>query len=231
MVVGIIGAMEIEVDGLKSLMDSARITEISSVKFYEGKIKNVECVVAEAGVGKVNAAVCAQTMILKYSPDVIINVGVAGGLSQNLTTGDVAVAQRVAEHDMDTSPLGDELGYITGLDTVYMECDKKTTDKLYDAALRIGGFNVEKGTIASGDQFIASREQRDKIIGSFNAIAAEMEGASIGHVCCMSGVPFGVIRAISDGANGDSSMDFPTFAKTAADISIKIILDFLEDVK
>lgn len=231
MTVGIIGAMEIEVEDLKSLMDNAQITEISTVKFYCGKIKGVECVVAKAGVGKVNAAVCTQTMILKYFPDVIINVGVAGSLSQNLKTGDVAVAQRVVEHDMNTTPLGDEAGFITGLDTVYIDCDGNISDKLYNAALRAGDFNVEKGVIASGDQFIASQEQRDKIIGKFGAIAAEMEGASIGHVCSMAGVPFGVIRAISDGADGDSSMDFPMFAKMAADISVKIILDLLEDLK
>ena len=231
MTVGIIGAMEIEVEGLKSLMDAVQITEISTVKFYNGKIKGIECVVAEAGVGKVNAAVCAQIMILKYSPDVVINVGVAGSLSQKLKTGDAAVAQRVVEHDMDTTPLGDEAGFITGLDTVYIDCDDDITNKLYNAAVRIGGFNVEKGVIASGDQFIASQEQSDKIIGNFGAIAAEMEGASIGHVCSMAGVPFGVIRAISDGANGDSSMDFPAFAKMAADISVKIILDLLEDLK
>lgn len=231
LLIGIIGAMEIEVNGLKSLMNGAKIEEISSVKYYSGSINGIECVVAEAGVGKVNAAVCAQTMILKYNPDIIINIGVAGGLAPELGTGDIAVADRVVEHDMDTTPVGDELGFISGINKVYMDCDKEISDKLYKAASALDGLNVKRGVIASGDQFIASDEQRDKIIKSFNAIAAEMEGASIGHVCTMSGVRFGVMRAISDGANSDSVVDFPTFAKMAAENSINIILKLFEDLK
>lgn len=230
MTIGIIGAMSVEVDGLKELMSEPQIEEISSVFYYKGTINGTECVVAEAGVGKVNAAVCAQTMILKYSPDVIINIGVAGGLSEKLNMGDIAVATSVAEHDMDTTPLGDDAGFITGLDTVYIDCDKEISQKLYMAATE-EKLNVVKGVIASGDQFIASDEQRNRIIADFNAIAAEMEGASIGHVCAMSKTPFAVMRAISDGANNDSAMDFPTFTKIAAKNSINIIIRLLGYIK
>lgn len=231
MLLGIIGAMDVEVEGLKAVMDEPEIEVVSSVKYYKGKINGTECVVATAGVGKVNAAVCTQTMILKYSPDAIINIGVAGSLADELGTGDIAVADKVVEHDMDTTPLGDEAGFITGIDTVYMNCDEKLSQSLLEAAKEIEGINVKSGVIASGDQFIASQEQRTKIIDNFGAIAAEMEGASIGHVCTMSGVPFGVLRAISDGANGDSSMDFPAFVKLAAKNSINIILKLTEDLK
>lgn len=230
MFIGIIGAMDVEVEGLKAIMDTPVIEEISSVKYYIGKIKEIKCVVAEAGVGKVNAAVCTQTMILKYKPDVIINIGVAGSLSTELSTGDIAIANKVVEHDMDTSAVGDELGFITGINTVYMDCDKQISELLYNAATKIDGLNVKTGIIASGDQFIASQEQRDRIINNFNAIAAEMEGGSIGHVCTMAGVRFGVLRAISDGANGNSSMDFPAFAKMAAQNSINIILNLMEEL-
>lgn len=228
MLIGIIGAMEVEVQALKDLMDNAELKEISSVVFYRGKINGIDTVVAVAGVGKVNAAVCARTMILEYSPDYIINTGVAGGLSEELKIGDAAVADKVAEHDMDTSPLGDELGFITGINKVYMQCDEYISGLMYDAAKSVDGINAVRGTIASGDQFIASEEQRRFIKKNFNAVAAEMEGAAIGHVCTMNNVKFGVLRAISDGANSDSTIDFPTFTKMAVKNTVEIIVKMLD---
>ncbi len=230
MLIGIIGAMELEVDGLKKLMTNEKIQKISTIDFHRGTINGVETVVAVAGVGKVNAAVCAQTMILTYSPDLIINVGVAGGLWDGFKIGDIAVADYVVEHDMDTSPLGDEKGFITGINMVKMPCDNKISSMLEEAAKKVGEISVKIGIIASGDQFINTQEERDSILNSFDAIAAEMEGGSIGHVCVMNNIPFGVLRAISDGANDDSHMDYPEFAKMAANNSIKIILEFLNKI-
>lgn len=229
MKIGIIGAMELEVQALKAMMDNAEIKRISGVDFYGGKINGADTVVAAAGIGKVNAAVCAQTMILKYFPEMIINVGVAGGLDESFSIGDIAVADSVAEHDMDTTPVGDEPGFISGINKVYMECGKNIADLMERAAKSIG-LNVKRGVIASGDRFISSQEQRDKIITTFGAIAAEMEGASIGHVCTMNKVPFGVLRAISDGANSDSVVDYTAFAKTAAKNSIEIIKYMLKEL-
>ncbi|MCI5605525.1 MAG: 5'-methylthioadenosine/adenosylhomocysteine nucleosidase [Clostridia bacterium] len=231
MTIGIIGAMDIEVQALKERMDSAEVEKISTIDFYSGRICGIDTVVAVAGVGKVNAAVCAQTMILNYSPDLIINVGIAGGLAADFAIGDIAVAESVVEHDMDTSPLGDEKGFISGINMVKLPCDKRIADMMMNAVETVGGIKAQRGVIASGDQFIFKQEQRDRIIGDFGAIAAEMEGASIGHVCVMNNVPFGVLRAISDGANGDSYMDFPEFAKMAAENSIKIILELLKNIK
>ena len=182
---------------LKGLMDNAVVETISTIDFYKGNINGVETVVAVAGVGKVNAAVCAQTMILKYSPDIMINVGVAGGLSEEFKIGDIAVADSVVEHDMDTSPIGDPVGLISGINLVNIPCDKKLADLMEQAVSKVGTITSKRGVIASGDQFISKQEQRDRIKDNFGAIAAEMEGASIGHVCYMNGVPFGVLRAIS----------------------------------
>lgn len=229
MLIGIIGAMELEIEALKELMDSARIETVSSVYFYRGRISGREVVVAAAGVGKVNAAVCAQTMILQYSPDLVINVGVAGGLDTGFKIGDIAVADSVVEHDMDTTAIGDPAGLISGINKVYMECDEKIASLMENAAKSVG-LGVKRGIIVSGDQFISTQEQRDKILSNFDAIAAEMEGAAIGHVCAMNGVKFGVLRAISDGANNDSTMDYPTFARMAAANSIKIILELLNNI-
>ncbi len=220
--IGIIGAMSVEVEGLKAIMEDVTVATVSGVDFYCGSINNTAAVVAVAGVGKVNAAVTAQTMILKYNVDALVNVGVAGGLDASLKIGDIVIADRVAEHDMDTTALGDEPGFITGLDTVYMECDARLIEVLHECTDELGIHTIT-GTIVSGDQFISTQEQRDKLINVFGGAAAEMEGASIGHVCTMNNVPFCVLRAISDGANDDSTMDFPTFCNMAAKNSIEII--------
>lgn len=224
---GIIGAMRCEIEGLINEMEDVSVKKISSVDFYSGKLCGTEVVVAEAGVGKVNAAVTAQTMILSYGVDCLINSGVAGGLAPALRIGDVCIADKTCEHDMDTTPLGDDPGFITGLDRVYMECDKNVSRLLYDCTKELG-INVITGTIASGDQFIATDEQRKKLIDLFGAAAAEMEGASIGHVCAMNNTRYAVLRAISDGANDNSDMDFPTFCQFAADNAVKIIKAFLK---
>ena len=221
-VIGIIGAMESEVNGLKASVENAEIRKIASVEFCSGTLNGKEVVIAEAGVGKVNAAVTAQIMILEYGTEAVINAGVAGGLNATLKVGDIVVADKVAEHDMDTTPFGDPPGFITGLERVYMECDEGITQILKKTAEELGVHTIV-GTIVSGDQFICRKEQREKLIGEFNADAAEMEGAAIGHVCAMNGVRFGVIRAMSDCANDDSIVDFPTFELKAASRSVEII--------
>lgn len=224
--IGIIGAMASEVDGLKSIMSELEVRTISTVDFYKGKINGTDVVVAQAGVGKVNAALTAQTMILEYNVKMIINIGVAGGIADNLRIGDIVVADRVCEHDMDTTPLGDPAGFITGLDCVYMECDRKVSDIIMECTKELG-YNAMYGTIASGDIFVSTDDVRNKIRDVFNGAAAEMEGAAIGHVCTMNNIPFAVLRAMSDCANDDSKVDFPTFAEKSAKNSIDIIKLFL----
>ena len=230
MKIGIIGAMDIEVAALKDIMADAEIKTISTVDFYSGTINGAEVIAAVAGVGKVNAAVTAQTMILTYKPDYIINIGVAGGLRADFKIGDIAVAESVVEHDMDTTAIGDPIGLISGLDTVNIKCDERLSKIMLEAANSVDGIKAVSGVIASGDQFISTNEARKKIIDNFGAIAAEMEGASVGHVCAMNNVKFGVMRAISDGANDDSHMDYPTFAKIAAANSVKIAVKVIGDL-
>lgn len=227
--IGIIGAMASEVDGLKAKMSDVTTENISGVDFSSGIIGKAEVVVAQAGVGKVNASVTAQTMILKYGVSSVINIGVAGGIEESLKIGDIVVADRVVEHDMDTTAVGDAPGFITGIDRVYMDCDKVISDLIYECA-KESGIHTIRGTIASGDIFVAEDSVRNKISSLFNAAAAEMEGAAIGHVCTMNNVKFAVLRAMSDCANDDSHVDFPTFAAAAAEKSIEIITMFLERI-
>ena len=229
--VGIIGAMQVEVESLKAMMQDVSVYRFGRLEFYQGKLQGVDTVVAVAGVGKVNAAMCAQTMVLKFAPKVIINIGVAGGLAKELKIGDIAIATAVVEHDMDTSPLGDPIGYISGLGMIEMQCSSWVVDSMEKAADALEGIKVVKGVIASGDQFINSAEKKNWIVDNFGAVATEMEGASIGHVCVANGVDFCVIRDISDGADDDSHLSFPEFVELAAKNSIKMILAFLTAVK
>ena len=183
---------------------------------------------AVCGIGKVFAAMCAQTMILRYKPDCIVNTGVAGTLTDKLEIGSIAVSSAVVQHDMDTSALGDPVGMISGINKVLLPADQDLCDQL-SACATVLGIHTQTGVIASGDQFISSSERKSAIVKTFGAIACEMEGASIGQVCYVNRVPFCVLRAISDSADGSSHMDYPTFVGMAAEQSVKLLRMFLKN--
>ena len=224
MKIGVIGAMQMEVDTLKeSLSDTTTVT-YSGVEFVSGKMNDVEVVAAVSGIGKVFAAICTEAMILKFEVDMIINIGVAGALTRDLGVLDVAVADQVVQHDIDTSPLGDPYGLLSGINEIYLPTNDAMR-KLLEDCLKGKGVHYLRGTIASGDQFIASEEKKQWIRQQFDAIAAEMEGASIGHVCYINKIPFAILRSISDSEGG--AMDYQTFAKRAAILSIEVVLEFI----
>lgn len=225
--IGIIGAMAIEVDGIASAMDNMEVHEIASMKFYKGILCGKETVAAQCNPGKVNAAICTQTMIMNFSPDIIINTGVAGGVDAELGIGDVAIGTDSVQYDMDTTALGEPLGYISGINTVHIPCDKKISALLAECAAD-GGNKVKLGTIATADRFLNDEDIKKSISEKFGAIAAEMEGGAIGHTSYANSVPYGILRVISDNADGSSDMDFPTFCKIAAEKSIKICKLFAE---
>lgn len=225
--IGIIGAMTIEVDGLRKLMTDTNDTKIGKTIFTKGKLCGKDSVVAVCGEGKVNAAMCAQAMIMAYHPDVVINTGVAGGLAKGLKIADAVVADAVVQHDMDMSPLGFEQGYICGIDGIEIKCADKAKS-LLEQCVRDCNINCVTGVIASGDQFINSNDKKQWLIDIFNAAACEMEGGAIGHVCKLNDVPFAVLRTISDGGDDESHMSFPEFAALAAENSIKIMTLFAE---
>lgn len=229
--IGIIGAMDIEVEFLKNSAKNKEIKKVSGIDFVKGEIYGKEVVIAKAGVGKVNAAICAQTMALLYKPDVIINTGVAGSLSKEVGVGDIVIAEDTVQHDMDTSPLGDPVGFISGIDMVKLPCHKPTVNALSVAADEVGGIKYKTGTIASGDIFLNSEEIKNKIVKNFGAIAGEMEGASIGQVCIVNNIPYCVVRAISDNADGSSHMDYPEFVGIAAKKSADLIMKYIKNYK
>lgn len=227
MKIGIIGAMEVEVAELIDSMKNIKQEAISGINYFEGTLQGKNVVVAKCGVGKVHAAVCTQTMILKYKPDAIINTGVAGSLNSNLDIADLVISDNVVQHDFDTSAFGDPLGLISGINLVNIPCNKELVEKIKKSADAIEGTNVIVGTIASGDQFICSQDKKNYIVNNFDALCAEMEGASIGHVCYLNNVDFCIVRAISDKADGSAHMDFPTFTIIAAKKSTQLINTFL----
>ena len=227
--IGIIGAIDVEVEGLKALVTSAKTVECGGIKFTTGLIGKQKVVVAKSGMGKVFAGICAQSMIDFFSPDLIINSGIAGTLDDDIGILDVVVADRTLQHDVDSSPIGDPIGLVSGMPDVYMNCDKDAAEKIA-SAVRGLGIKCFVRTTASGDTFIADESKKKWIRSTFGASACDMEGAAIGQVCTFRNVPFNIIRTISDGGNEDAQMDYPTFSALAASHSIKIVKTFLESL-
>ena len=224
MKLGIIAAMKIEAELIEAAMTDIVRETCGSIEYCLGKIGTADIVLAVCGIGKVFAAICAQTMIVKYAPDAVINTGVGGTLTKKLSVGDVAVSSAMVQHDMDTSALGDPVGLISGINIVEIPADAALAEKI-SAIVKSMGINTVTGTIATGDQFIGNQETKNRIVDTFGAIACEMEGAAIGQVCYVNKVPFAVIRAISDDADGGACEDYPTFAKMAAKNSAKAVIE------
>lgn len=227
--VGIICAMSIEVDGLKKLMRDAEEFTYANMVFTKGKLDNCEVVAVECGIGKVNAAMCAQTMIDRFSPDLIINSGVAGATHEEVKICDMVIATEVLEHDMNTSAIGDPIGLISLPEgnRTFFTCDRETTEQLYKICKNVEGANTFKGRIASGDIFVSRRRKRQLLNIRFEALACEMEGGAVGHVCYRNKVPFCVFRVISDDFTNHEGMDFMAFSRIAAERSIKVIREYL----
>lgn len=224
MTIGIIAAMDLELNELKAAMADTETETVSGIEFVRGTVEGRPVVAAVCGIGKVYAAMCAQTMILRYAPDAIVNIGVAGTLTKDLGVMDIAIAGQVCQHDMDTSALGDPVGLVSGADRIYFPADLTIVGTLEQCADTLG-FRHSTGTIASGDQFIHTPEKKQYLSEQFGAIAAEMEGGSVGQVCFVNGVPFAVLRTISDGDGG--TMDYNTFAALAAQNSIQVVRAFI----
>ena len=226
--IGIIGALSEEVEGLISKLSDRNLEKVGDIEFNTGIIEGKRVAIAKCGVGKVFAAICAEAMIIKYSPSLIVNTGVGGALSGGLRTADTVVADKLCQHDMDTSPLGDPKGLISGINKIYFESDPRSVEILKKAAFELG-MNLLVGTVASGDKFVAASEDKKRIVSEFGAVACEMEGAAIAQTAFVNDTPFAVIRAISDSADGDATMDYPTFLPIAAKNSGALTLALIKN--
>ncbi len=220
--IGIIFAMYEELEEMLKLVKLNRINKIYDLDFYECTVNNKECILVESGVGKVNASRSTQILIDNYSLDYILNIGVAGGIDNKLDVCDIVISDKLVQYDFDITAFDHPKGYIPKVG-VYVECDKY----LRNLALSINKDNVYSGTIATGDMFCTNIELSKKIKEEFNALAVEMEGASIGMTSYLSKIPFLVIRSISDVLGKDNLITYDKFLKKSstevAEFTLKII--------
>jgi adenosylhomocysteine nucleosidase len=228
MIIGIIGAMSEEVEILKKEMTVGNKEIKAKMEFFSGNLWGNQVVVVTCGIGKVNAAVCTQVLVDDFKVDKVINVGVAGGIGEHIYPGDVVIATDLVQHDMDTSAFGDKLGQIPRMDTFDFKCDAELVETAKAACDEVRDFKSFVGRIVSGDQFIASVEKIRWLQLEFGALACEMEGGSIAHVCYLNSIPFVVIRSISDNANNGAHMDFEKFTPIAVNNSINILRNMLK---
>ena len=228
MTIGIIGAMEEEVAVLKESMDIEKIVEYASMQFYKGVLCGKKVVVVRSGIGKVNAAVCAQILADKFNIDVLINTGIAGSLDALIDIGDMVISTDLVEHDMDASIFGDPVGQIPRMDTFSFPADAELVKKAVQANSEANpDIKTFTGRIVSGDQFVSSSEVKDKLVNLFDAKCTEMEGAAIAHVAYLNKISCVIIRAISDKADNSATMDYPTFEKQAIKHSVKLVRNLL----
>ena len=231
--IGIIGAMDSEVEILISKLENSKIEKHGSTVFYTGSLCGKEVVVAKCGIGKVCAAVCAQTMIDLYNVERLINTGVAGGIAEGLKVGDIVIANDLVQHDFDLTEFGYAKGYLPcsgqsdkSVPTRFA-ADRSLIDAFCEAAQKLGISGISVGTIVSGDIFVSSSAMKEEFISLYGASATEMEGAAIAQTAFLSGVPFAVIRALSDTADEQASVSFDEFEKNAAEVSSNMTLEFL----
>ncbi len=233
--IGIICAMDVELEKILEMMDQKQSEIVSDIVYHQGKIGDQDVVCAVCGVGKVFAAMCTQAMIMKYQPDCIINVGVAGALDPQLAITDIVLADDLVQHDMDVTALGLPRGMIMNTNYLAFPTDRDISNRLQAAIDALNAKRSQKGEktiatkrgrIASGDQFISEKAQKEDIVGAFEAVACEMEGAAIAQVCYVNHVPYSVMRAISDTADETAQMDFTEFMSLASDVTTEVIRYF-----
>lgn len=226
--IGIIGAMDEEVAKLKELMVRPEVEEVSDMTFFKGELCGKEAVVVRSGIGKVNAAACAQTLILKFGVTLLINTGIAGSLHNAIDIGDVVISTDAVQHDVDAREFGFTIGEIPRVDTVAFPTDSAIAELAKVANEEANpAIKTFMGRIATGDQFIASQEVKDNIITNFQPLCAEMEGAAIAQVAYINKVSCVIIRAISDKADNSATVDYPTFEREAIAHSINLMENLL----
>ncbi|MDO4845022.1 MAG: 5'-methylthioadenosine/adenosylhomocysteine nucleosidase [Oscillospiraceae bacterium] len=230
--VGVIGAMDAEVDALKAAMTDTRTEQAAGMTFCAGRLAGKDAVVVRCGMGKVNAGICAQTLISRFGVTEVINTGVAGSLDNRIGIGDVVISEDAAQHDFDVSPIGFQRGEIPYTGLVAFPADKTLREAAKAAAQSDPGrFSVFEGRICSGDQFLTTREQKNTVTERFGGLCCEMEGAAIAQVCYLNETPFVILRAISDKVDGSEEMEFSRFAEMAAARCAGIVLRMVEGIR
>ena len=222
--IGIIGAMDVEVERLKADMTVTRQITKAQMHFCEGTLKNQPVVVVRSGIGKVNAAVCTQILVDEFGVDAVINTGIAGSLN----IGDIVISTDVLHHDMDAVNFGYAPGQIPQMEVFSFVADEPMAELAEKVCHQVNPeIKVFRGRVVSGDQFISDRATKDRITEQFHGFCTEMEGAAIAQAAYLNQIPFIVIRAISDKADDSASEDYPTFEKKAVEHSVRLVEGFL----
>ena len=231
MKIGIIGAMEVEVEILKEKMNIKNTVKKASMEFFEGTIGSTEVVVVRSGIAKVNAGICVQILVDVFNVTHVINSGVAGSLDARINIGDVVLSTDACYHDVDATVFGYKKGEVPQLGVASFESDAELRQKA-KAAIKTAApdLGVFEGRVCSGDQFISSKDVKDAIKKDFDGMCTEMEGAAIAQGCFLNNIPFLIIRAISDKADGSDIVDYPVFEKKAAKDCAALVLEMIANL-
>lgn len=228
---GIIGAMELEVETLKSKMDVSHVVKKAGMEFFEGSLNGARVVIVRSGVGKVNAALCVQILADLFEVTHIINTGVAGSLNANLDIGDILISRDALHHDVDATIFGYKPGEVPQLGIREFHADERLMELAKASCEKVNtDCHAVIGRVVSGDQFISDKKIKEKLITDFQGDCAEMEGASIAHGATLNQIPFVIIRAISDKADDSAEMDYPVFEKAAALHSAALVEDMVASI-
>lgn len=229
--IGIIGAMDLEVEKLIEAMSDKKVVEYAKRTFYVGKLEGTDVVLARCGVGKVNAAVTVQMMVDKFGITDIINTGVAGSLNEKIDIGDIVLATGAVYHDVEAIAFGYPRGQVPQMDVFEFPTSKELQDLAEKACKKVNAeVKVFRGRIASGDQFIAGKEIKAQIKENFDPMCVEMEGCAMAHAAYLNSIPCLIIRAISDKADDSAEMDYPTFEKKAAVHCAGMVMEMMKSL-
>ena len=228
---GIIGAMEVEVEKLRAKMTETEMKTVAGMNFCKGKLEGKDVVIVRSGIGKVNAGICSQILVDLYQVDGIVNTGIAGSLKAEINIGDLVISSDLVHHDMDAVSFGYPKGQIPQMDVFSFEADRALADLAEKVCEEVNPeIQVFHGRVVSGDQFIADKETKENISTLFAGYCTEMEGAAIAQTAHLNEVPFVVLRAISDKADDSASMDYPTFEKQAVAHSVRLVRGMMKNL-
>ena len=228
---GIIGAMQVEVEILLGAMENKKAMEKAGSTFYEGVLNGLDVVVVQCGVGKVNAAICTQILCDLYNVTHLVNTGIAGSLCVDLDIGDLVVSSDAMYHDVDAVHFGYPMGKVPGMDTTEFPADETMMKLAFAAAEAVNPGHTKIGRVASGDQFVAEKNVKERIISVTQGLCTEMEGAAIAQTAYRNAIPFVILRAISDKADDSAEMDYPTFERIAAHCCAEVTMRLAEQLK
>lgn len=227
--IGILCALDKEIELLLENIENAQTHRKCGYDYVVGTLRGKQVVLSKCGVGKVNAAVCCQTMLLTWPVRLVLNSGVAGALREPLEIGDICIARDLVQHDVDTSAVGDPIGFVSTVNQTYFRCAEWAVSEIVKVAQTLEGVRAIPVRIASGDQFVCDQQVKDRIVRLFDASAVEMEGGAIAQVCFINGVDCAVIRTISDSSSGKHHMEYREFMPMAASTSANVVMKFLEN--